>query len=126
MVPRPEGPPDAARPIRAFIALELDDFLRRAAAGVAAALRKRPDGDGVRWVRQETLHVTLRFLGDTDPAAVPELAARVGEQLAAVAPFALRLGRLGAFPSPRRPRVIVLHLEPEEPLVGLAPVGTFS
>lgn len=30
----------------------------------------RPDEPGVRWVPESNLHVTLRFLGDADPAAV--------------------------------------------------------
>ncbi len=120
MVSRPEGTPDGSRPIRAFLAIELDAVLRRAAAALAGALRQRPGGEGVRWVREEALHVTLRFLGDTDPSRVPELAARVAEQTAGLAPIELRLGRIGAFPTARRPRVIVVHAEPERELTALA------
>jgi 2'-5' RNA ligase len=117
---RPEDPREAGEPIRAFLALELAPALRRAAAEVVDVLRRRPGGDGVRWVREEALHVTLRFLGPTDPARTPELARRVGAELREMAPLALRLGRPGAFPSPRRPRVIVLQVEPEAPLAALA------
>jgi 2'-5' RNA ligase len=74
----------------------------------------------VRWVRPENLHVTLRFLGDIDPARVAPLAAHVRAQTEAIAPFALRLGVLAAFPPGRRPRVVVLELAPEAPLAALA------
>jgi 2'-5' RNA ligase len=74
----------------------------------------------VRWVRPETLHVTLRFLGRTALAHVPALLQQVTSQLAAVPSFALDLGEARAFPSPRRPRVVALNLEPEAPVLHLA------
>jgi 2'-5' RNA ligase len=106
--------------IRAFFAVELGDAARRAASGVASALRDTPGGDGVRWVRPETLHVTLRFLGNIDADRIPELARRVRDELTGIAPFRLELGGVRAFPSPRRPRVIALELAPEAPLSELA------
>ena len=106
--------------LRVFFAIELDGPARRAVADVSSVLRARPGGDAVRWVRPENLHVTLRFLGDIDPARVASLAAHVRAQTAALAPFALRLGALASFPPGRRPRVVVLELAPGEPLAALA------
>jgi len=106
--------------LRAFLAIEPSEAARRAAAEAASAIRRAPGGDSVRWVRPEALHVTLRFLGDIDPELVPRLEACVGADLRPLAPFALRLGGVGGFPNPRRPRVVTLGLEPEEPLAELA------
>jgi 2'-5' RNA ligase len=106
--------------VRAFFAIELGEPARRAAAEVARRLREAPGGDGVRWVRPEALHVTLRFLGDIAPAQVAPLARRAAGELAALAPFALRLGPAALFPTPRRPRVVALDLAPEAPLTALA------
>ena len=106
--------------LRAFFAIELDEPARLAAAQVAADLRARPGGDGVRWVRPENLHVTLRFLGEIAPERVATLAAHVRAESAALAPFTLRLGALASFPPGRRPRVVVLELAPDEPLAALA------
>jgi 2'-5' RNA ligase len=106
--------------LRAFFAIELGEPARRAAAEVARRLREAPGGDGVRWVRPEALHVTLRFLGDIAPAQVAPLARRAAGELAALAPFALCLGPAALFPTPRRPRVVVLGLAPEAPLTALA------
>jgi 2'-5' RNA ligase len=106
--------------LRAFFAIELGEAARRQAADVAAALRARPGGDAVRWVRPENLHVTLRFLGEIAPTRVEPLLAQVRARTERVAPFALRLGALGGLPPSRRPRVLMIALEPEAPLAALA------
>ncbi len=106
--------------IRAFFAVDVDDATRAAASDVASALRAGPDGGEVRWVRPESLHVTLRFLGEIDARRVPELTSRVREQTERLSPFRMRLGGPRPFPSLRRPTVVVLDVEPEEPLRELA------
>jgi len=71
-------------------------------------------------VREETLHVTLRFLGDIDCGQITRLAGCVREQTAALTPFRLQLGGARPFPSRRRPLAVVLDVEPAEPLAELA------
>jgi 2'-5' RNA ligase len=112
--------PRAGETLRAFFALELCETARRTAAGIIHELRERPCGDKVRWVRAETLHVTLRFLGQTAREKVPALVQHVASQLAAVPAFTIDLGELKAFPSLRHPRVVALDLEPEAPVLHLA------
>ncbi len=104
--------------IRAFLAVELDQPAREAAARLARDLERRDPG--VRWVRPEGYHVTLHFLGDVEPDRVPALSKSVGHALAALAPFRLRLGALRLLPDARRPRVVALGLEPESELRALA------
>jgi len=106
--------------IRVFFAIDLDESSREAACEVLAALRASPGGEGVRWVRREALHVTLRFLGNIEPAQVASLAQAVGSELAGQTPFALTLGEARLFPSPRRPRAVALEVGPEAELSGLA------
>jgi len=107
-------------PLRAFFALEPDPASRRAAGVVRDALASRPHGDGVKWVRDDEFHVTVRFLGQVAAATVAPLVERVGAQLRDVPGFDLALDGLHAFPTPRRPRVIVLDLEPAAPAERLA------
>lgn len=106
--------------IRAFLAVDIGEGARRAAASAAGRLAREVRGREVRWVRPESYHLTLRFLGEIAPPQQAPLAAQVAEAVARTAPFELKLGRLVAFPSARRPRVIAATLEPEEPLVRLA------
>jgi 2'-5' RNA ligase len=105
--------------MRAFFAVALDAATRRAAAAWTHSLRGRSGGDAVRWVREESLHVTLHFLGDIDPARVPDLVRAVARETAGVEPFRLGLGAAQLFPSERRPRVVALALEPLPPLEAL-------
>jgi 2'-5' RNA ligase len=106
--------------LRLFWALEIGAAARARAAGVAAALREQPGGRDVRWVREESLHVTLRFLGATDPARVADLEREVDLATRGIAPFSASLAGALLFPSARRPRVVALALEPAAELGALA------
>jgi RNA 2',3'-cyclic 3'-phosphodiesterase len=78
-----------------------DEVLDAVAEAVAGG---RAVGDGLRWEERDRWHLTLQFLGPL-PRLVPvveALAAAVGERTA----FAFRLGGAGAFPNPRRARVV--------------------
>ena len=107
----PEGP-------RLFIALPLPDAARSAIEALVAGVRLAPepgvgerrDPKDVRWVRMDGLHVTLRFLGPTEPERIAAACAAVETAAAGVAPFELGLAGAGAFPHPARPRVLWLGL----------------
>jgi 2'-5' RNA ligase len=119
------GPGAREGVLRTFFAVEIPEASRRAAAALAERLRDEmagggPGDGGVRWVRPEGYHVTLRFLGDTPAARLDALAVAVRRETEGLVPFTLRLGALGALPDARRARVVVLEVEPREPLERLA------
>jgi 2'-5' RNA ligase len=93
--------------------------VRVAADELANRLRRRPGGAAVRWVKPENLHVTLRFLGTIASERVAELVRDVAAETGRIAPLRLRLAAARLFPSPRRPRVVALGIEPEAPLASL-------
>ena len=120
MVDPPRAPRDESPPLRAFFAIELAAPARAAAGDLLHALHERPGADRVRWVREENLHVTLRFLGDIATDTVPALLHAVAARTAAIAPFSIGLGAVHLFPSQRRPRVVALAVQPPEPILELA------
>jgi 2'-5' RNA ligase len=103
--------------IRTFIALELSGALKRGILNLAAELERR----GVRasWPKAETLHLTLKFLGDVEEALIPDVVGAVERAASRVQPFAFDSRSLGAFPSPRRPRVVWVGVEPVDGLYEL-------
>ena len=91
--------------MRTFFCLPLDPDVRSALRRAADRLR-RDTRMSASWVDPENYHVTVRFLGDTDPLATEELqklAVRAGETCS---PFKLSLRSIGAFPSLDRARVL--------------------
>jgi 2'-5' RNA ligase len=70
---------------------------------------RRPD-DRVSWVKRDNLHYTLRFLGDLGESGATRAAEAARDAAAAQPAFDARLGDLGAFPNPRKARVLWLGL----------------
>jgi len=102
--------------MRAFLAIPLPEDVRRA----AAASRDLLATEGWRFVRDEGLHVTIRFLGEVEPSRLAASDPAWREAAAGMGPLALRLKGASVFPAKRRPRVLWLGLEDETPDRSLA------
>jgi RNA 2',3'-cyclic 3'-phosphodiesterase len=100
---------------------------RDVVAGIVTAVQEDLDAalgeprSRVRWVRTDGLHLTLRFLGPTDPSRVDAVAGAVRRAAERSEPFVVRVNGAGAFPTPARPRAIWLGVvDAEERLAALA------
>lgn len=91
--------------------MDLSPEVRRLLASLTNRLRSLPGQECMRWVHPDSIHLTLEFLGDLQPARVPDLAAMLDRVCPAQCSFWLRVGGLGCFPDPRRPRVLWVGLE---------------
>ncbi len=93
--------------MRAFIAVEPSAEARGALAELAdemrAALGSR--ARALSFVRPASLHLTLKFLGETEVARVSRLAQALSPCLRDFAPFAVALEGAGFFPPRGGPRV---------------------
>ncbi|MFL5798521.1 MAG: RNA 2',3'-cyclic phosphodiesterase [Actinomycetota bacterium] len=98
-----------ARPLRLFVAVDMPDDIRNGLAGAVEPLRD--DVPGARWTRPDAWHVTMKFLGGVYPRLRQRVEGAAAEAASAAEPFATRLTELGAFPSPRRARVLWAGLE---------------
>ena len=106
---------DRGRPhIRAFLAIPLPESLKQAIGKLQRTLvGEAPE---VRWVKPESLHLTLRFFGETTQEDLEKIKVSMLSVKRIQQPFAVEVKSLGAFPSPRRPRVLWLGLPPRMPL----------
>ena len=93
--------------IRAFVAVMTSADLHRACNRLAEEGR----GLGLRWVRPESIHLTLRFWGDLQTDAVPAVCEGLQRAADASAPFLAVARGLGCFPNAGRPRVLWVGLE---------------
>lgn len=67
--------------------------------------------EGVKWVREEGLHLTLKFLGEVDPGRIADLEAAMAAVAEEISPFQMRCGGVGVFPPSGRARVIWAGLQ---------------
>ncbi len=65
----------------------------------------------VRWVRDEGLHLTLKFFGEVVPERLEVIAEALRFAGRGTPSLPLRLEDLGAFPSRQRPRILYLGLD---------------
>lgn len=97
--------------IRTFVAIELDASVRQTLAQIQAMLRtrlQRAVGPDVRvqWVKPESIHLTLKFLGDISEDRVPGIQAALARAASGHVRFAVTVEGLGVFPDVRAPRVV--------------------
>ena len=91
--------------LRTFIALPLPAEWIALLEEVIDELDSAASG-GVRWVRPSGVHLTLKFLGATDPALAPRILDGLLESVGGASAPALSLSGLGTFPNHNNPRVI--------------------
>jgi 2'-5' RNA ligase len=102
--------------VRVFVALDIDENIReRLQKFVAGVQGFSPDG---RWVRPESLHVTLKFIGEKPPAVVEEIKRALAGVVAPA--FQVTYRGYGFFPTPTAPRVFWVGIQAGPELAGLA------
>ena len=91
-------------PIRCFVAIEIPEPIQNRLGRIQNSLQQQIQK--ASWVKPGNIHLTLKFLGDVDPADLGS----IGEAIKSVAvrhrSFSLCIGGVGVFPNLARPRVI--------------------
>lgn len=93
-----------SRPVRLFVAVRLPAEIRTRLVEGTRALRDALEG--VRWVPEDQLHVTLRFIGDVEAGRVDRVAEAVRLGVRDRRGFSLELTGAGRFPARGAPRVL--------------------
>ncbi len=95
--------------MRLFIALPLGPEVKDALGRIISDFKRH--GGPVKWVKPENIHLTLRFLGETDESLVGKIKTEIDTVAAAHARVQTSISRLGGFPNLNRPRVIWVGIE---------------
>jgi len=97
--------------LRAFIAVEIPSEIHQAIDKETAQIQATLNPAIVRWVPASNIHLTLKFLGDISPANLEMLAQMLTVEVSQHQAFEIKFGGLGAFPNPKRPRVIWIGIQ---------------
>ncbi len=105
--------------IRAFVAVELNEELRAAVSRlqslireeIGRELRRRAPGARIQWTRPESLHLTLKFLGDIAEEQLDKIQQAIAMAAEGHQSFAVTMKGIGVFPDLRAPRVIWVGLD---------------
>lgn len=90
--------------IRLFIAWPLAHEVEQELGRISFQLKQK--GGRISWVAPQNIHLTARFLGDTDQQLLPELKSLIDHVGSSSTKAILTLDKLGVFPDMKRPRVI--------------------
>lgn len=103
--------------MRLFVAIELTAEVRASLEALIGELRRKVPG--VKWVRAENLHLTLKFLGETQSEQLSEVAKALATIRSAEA-VRVDVRGTGFFPNAKRGRVFWAGVEASENLARLA------
>lgn len=103
--------------MRLFVAIEIPREIREA---IAAFLKElRAIAPQLKWVRAENLHLTLKFLGETEPGRLGAIRNTL-TPIRCEHPVTLDFCGLGFFPNEKRPRVFWAGMDASSNLKSLA------
>jgi len=65
----------------------------------------------IKWVEPSSMHLTLKFFGETDETRIPEIIQALDEAIAKSKPFTLKIANTGIFGSRYDPKIIWFGIE---------------
>jgi len=101
--------------MRLFVACELPAVVRKSLAVIGSVFD--PGSFRMKWVEEQNLHVTMKFLGDVPEGKLGAMREALGS--VAFGPFTARVSGAGIFPPSGPPRVLWAGLEPPDAFVEL-------
>jgi 2'-5' RNA ligase len=103
--------------MRVFVALDIPAEIRSAIS--ALIKRLEPECRGARWVRPESMHLTLKFIGEI-PSERVEQVKKALANIRSTDPVRLTFQNVGFFPNDRHPRVFWAGMDASLNLAPLA------
>lgn len=89
--------------MRLFVAIQIPEDIR---ASIASLLQEfRAIAPQIKWIRANNLHVTLKFLGETEPRRLSPIQVSLAS-VHTKNPVALDFSGLGFFPNAKRPNIL--------------------
>ena len=106
--------------MRLFVAIDIDEAIRERLARFLEGVQNFAAAQEVRWARPESLHLTLKFIGESGPERAQQIQRALSTVRAQAAEFSFK--GYGFFPSPKAPRVFWIGIQAGPNLATLAAV----
>mgnify|MGYP000240561225 CR=1 FL=1 len=97
-----------SKTFRAFVAIDLPETIRASVGAAQATLKSY--GFHVKWVRVESIHLTLKFLGNIEVNRTDAIVNAMALAIEGRNALRLNASGMGVFPNARRPRVVWVGL----------------
>jgi 2'-5' RNA ligase len=94
--------------IRTFLAIQPSPEVLETLETFAGELRKT--GGDVRWIKGDSMHLTIKFLGDVPEREIGGLSRALEERFVEQAPIDVEFRGIGVFPNMKKPRVLWVGL----------------
>ncbi|MBN1818477.1 MAG: RNA 2',3'-cyclic phosphodiesterase [Sedimentisphaerales bacterium] len=105
--------------MRCFIAVDLDESIRLHLKRIQYTLQERSGikTSDAKWVRPDSIHLTIKFLGEVRDSVLPEACSVLEKSVADYSPFSIALAGIGTFGSPAR--IVWVGAQDHPTLIGL-------
>lgn len=92
--------------IRIFVAIEIPEHIKNGLGVLIESLSVSSGDARIRWVKPESIHLTLKFIGDLSPESVSKVTKNLGTIVIKRSRFDITVGGVGCFPNWHKPRVV--------------------
>ena len=85
--------------MRCFIAIDIDEQIQKSLGDLQRRLQAEAglDKSGVKWVKPELMHLTLKFLGEVDDSRIPQVCDIAGQVAKKYSGFEIDVAKVGYF-----------------------------
>ncbi|AFN75665.1 2'-5' RNA ligase [Melioribacter roseus P3M-2] len=101
--------------IRTFIALDLPEFVLNRIIELRDSFFENVSD--LKWESRNKLHITLKFLGDTDENLIPDISRSLADLADRYSPFSLKISKAGLFYRNGKPAILYLDFLENEYLL---------
>ncbi|MFP3854178.1 MAG: RNA 2',3'-cyclic phosphodiesterase [Anaerolineales bacterium] len=99
--------------MRTFLAIDLDEIIVESLRHESLQLQEEIPDKWVKWVKPESIHLTLKFLGEIKPEFIGQVEELVDPIVVDTPEMIMKIGGFGAFPNFNRPRVLWVGVDEE-------------
>lgn len=105
--------------MRLFIAARIDKEIEKQIGDFLNQFHKIPCR--IKWVEPHNVHITLKFLGETEPRLLEPIKQAIQDSIQGASPFEISFQDCGVFPNMRAPRVFWIGInDPQKRLTEIA------